>query len=352
MKLASLLLTSFLFTAITHAQTPGPPAGLPAGVEPPKPTDPIVFAYFKEPANQGIYLALSRDGYTFTPLNDGQPWLKPDQPGELMRDVYITRTPDGGHFRMVFTWAWHGNAIGVSDSDDLLHWSPQRRIEIMGAWANVQNTWAPETYWDTQHNDWLILWSSNFNATAIPGAPSSPTVLSLAKVGSSAPQAIQPAEGLRLWAAHTKDWQTFSTPEKFFDRSFPVIDATLFHRTLHGKHDVAMVFKDQTTDPLRYNERWTSAPTVTGPWDPVSAPINEPWSEGPSVIQVGDKFIVYYDHYRPPKPRYEGVETTDWVHWTSVNDKMHFPEAAKHGSFFRVTEAEAQRLLARHDPVP
>src|SRR5580704_18282305 len=86
----------------------------------PRPTDPIVFAYFQEPANQGIYLALSRDGYTFTPLNDGQPWLKPDQPGEIMRDVYITRTPDDHHFRMVFTWAWHGNAIGVSDSDDLL----------------------------------------------------------------------------------------------------------------------------------------------------------------------------------------------------------------------------------------
>jgi len=307
-------LAALALTPLTRAQTPSP-------------TDPIVFAYFQEPANQGIYLALSRDGYTFTPLNDGQPWLKPDQPGELMRDVYITRTPDGAHFRMVFTWAWHGNAIGISGSDDLLHWSPQRRIEIMSAFPNVQNTWAPETYWDAQHNDWLIVWSSNFNATA-----------------------TTPAEGLRLWAAHTKDWQTFSTPEKFFDRGFPVIDATLFHRTLKGKSDVVMVFKDQTTDPLRYNERWTSGPTVTGPWGQLSAPINEPWSEGPSVIQVGDKFIVYYDHYRPPNPRYEGVETTDWVHWTSINDKMHLPANCKHGSFFRVTETEAQRLLARHDP--
>ena len=211
----------------------------------------------------------------------------------------------------------------------------------MSAWANVQNTWAPETYWDDQTKDWLILWSSNFNATATTGAPSSPAGSSQAKVG---------AEGLRLWAAHTKDWQTFSTPEKFFDRGFPVIDATLFHRTLNHKSDVVMVFKDQTTDPLRYNERWTSAPTVTGPWGPVSAPINEPWSEGPSVLQVANKFIVYYDHYRPPNPRYEGVETTDWIHWTSINDKMHLPANCKHGSFFRVTEAEAQRLLGRHDP--
>jgi hypothetical protein len=309
-----------------------------------KPTDPIVFAYFKEPGTQGIYLALSRDGYTFTSLNDGQPWLKPDQPGEIMRDVYITRTPDGSHFRMVFTWAWHGNAIGVSGSDDLIHWSPQRRIEIMSAFPNVQNTWAPETYWDEQTRDWLIIFSSSFNAypATAPGAPS--VTASPSRVGS---------EGLRIWSAHTSDWQTFTKPKKFFDRNFPSIDATMFHRDLHGKHDVVLVLKDQTADPLRYNERWASSPTVNGPWSSLSAPINEPWSEGPSLIQVGDKFIVYYDHYRPPNAGYEGVETTDWIHWTSVNDKMHFPEAAKHGSFFRVTEDEAQRLLARHDnPTP
>jgi hypothetical protein len=29
---------------------------------------------------------------------------------------------------------------------------------------------------------------------------------------------------------------------------------------------------------------------------------------------------------------------------------MHFPDYAKHGSFFRVTDAEAERLLSRHDP--
>jgi hypothetical protein len=59
---------------------------------------------------------------------------------------------------------------------------------------------------------------------------------------------------------------------------------------------------------------------------------------------------VYYDHYRQPHAQFEGVQTKDWVHWESVNDKMKFPQASKHGSFFRVSEAEAQRLLARHDP--
>jgi len=35
--------------------------------------------------------------------------------------------------------------------------------------------------------------------------------------------------------------------------------------------------------------------------------------------------------------------------WVFAYFKEHLPEAAKHGSFFHVTEAEAQCLLARHD---
>ena len=53
--------------------------------------DAYVFAYFKEPGSQGIYLALSRDGYKFEPLNDGQPWVKPEHDGEIMRIREIVR---------------------------------------------------------------------------------------------------------------------------------------------------------------------------------------------------------------------------------------------------------------------
>jgi hypothetical protein len=286
-----------------------------------------VFAYFKEPANQGIYLALSRDGLHYTPLNDGEPWLKPSEPEELMRDIYITRTPGGHGFRAVWTWGWHGNSMGTSESKDLMTWSPQRQIAIMGSFPDVQNTWAPETYWDAAQQQWLVLWSSSFK----PAADGTP------------------GEGLRLWSAHTKDFVTFTKPEKFFDRGFPVIDATLFQREQNGKHDVVMVLKDQTQQPLRYNERWTSGPNIEGPWGELSDTINEPWSEGPSVLQLGNRTVIFYDHYRAPNIRYEAIATTDWQHWTDITGEISLPEQCKHGSFFRVTEAEAKRLLARRD---
>jgi hypothetical protein len=281
-----------------------------------------VFAYFKEPGSQGIYLALSRDGYTYTPLNDGQPWVMPEQPGEIMRDVFITREPDGGGFRMVWTWGWKGSSLGTAESKDLMTWTPQKEVPMMREFPTVRQVWAPETYWDERAKEWLVIWSS-----------------SLGEDDSRTPN------GLRIWASRTKDFMTFSKPAVFFDRGFPVIDATMFH----AKDKWYFVFKDQTVDPLRYSVRWASGPSSAGPWGALSGPITESWSEGPSVVKAGEKYVVYYDHYRAPRAKYEGVETTDWVHWTSVNDKMRFPDAAKHGSFFSVSEAEAVRLEARHD---
>jgi len=286
--------------------------------------DAYLFAYFKEPGNQGIYFALSRDGYTFTPLNDGQPWMKPPTPGGIMRDVFVTRNPDsdGNGFRMVWTWDWRGSTLGTASSTDLMTWTPHQ-VPIMSDFPTVNNVWAPETYWDAKAGNWLLIWSSSFK---------------------------DDTAGNRIWSSKTKDFVTFTKPEKFYDSGFVVIDATMFHRDFAGRKDWVFVVKDQSIDPLRYQVRWTSGPTLEGPWAPLSGPITESWSEGPSVLQVGSKFIVYYDHYRAPRARYEGVETSDWIHWTSVNDKMHFPEAAKHGSFLKITEAEAQRLLSRHDP--
>ena len=287
-----------------------------------------VFAYFKEPGSQGIYLALSRDGYTFEPLNDGQPWVKPEKPGEIMRDVFLTREPAGDGFRMVWTWGWRGTSFGTAASKDLMHWSAQKEVPIMREFAGAHNVWAPETYWDEKRGEWLLIWSTSFEpGTAPAGVP----------------------EGHRIWASRTKDFETFTKPEVYFDPGFVVIDATMFHRTFRGRKDWVLVVKDQSVDPLRYSERWASGPTVEGPWGPLSGPINESWSEGPSVVHAGDAWVVYYDHYRAPRARYEGVRTRDWQHWESVNEEMHFPEAAKHGSFLEVTEAEADRLLARHD---
>lgn len=280
-----------------------------------------LFVHFKEPGNQGIYFALSRDGYHYTPLNDGQPWLTPANPGELMRDVFVMRGPDR-LFHMVWTWNWHGNSLGYASSPDLVHWSAQKEIPIMQEFPETNNVWAPETYWDANKHEWLLNWSSSMkNSDA----------------------------GNRIWFSLTADFKTFSKPSIFFDPGYVVIDATIFHRAGARRNPWYLIFKDQTVDPLRYQVRFTTGPTPEGPWSNIQAPITEPWSEGPSAIQVGNHYLVFYDHYRLPRARYEAVETTDWVHWTSADDRISLPQGSKHGSFLTITGAEAARLLARHD---
>lgn len=280
--------------------------------------DEYLFAYFKEPGNQGIYLALSSDGYHYEPLNDGQPWVKPDQPGELMRDVFLTRGPDG-LFHMVWTWNWKGKSFGYAESKDLLHWSAQSEVPIMDRFPDTRNVWAPEIDWDAQRQKWLIIWSS---------------------AQSDAP------ESNRIWSALTRDFKSFTPPKIFFDPGYEVIDATMFH----GKHREYLIFKDQTRDPLRYQIRYATGPAVEGPWSDIQAPLTESWSEGPSALQIGKKFVIYYDHYRAPRARYEGVQSTDWIHWESVDDRISFPQNCKHGSFLKITAEEAARLRSRHDP--
>jgi len=281
-----------------------------------------LFIYFKEPGNQGIYFALSRDGYHYTPLNDGQPWVTPSFPGELMRDVFLTRGPDR-LFHMVWTWNWRGHSLGYASSPDLLHWSAQKEIPIMQDFPDTNNVWAPETYWDAKKKEWLLIWSSSMKNSDT---------------------------GNRIWASFTQDFDSFTKPAVFFDPGYVVIDATIFHRA-GARHDpYYFIFKDQTADPLRYQVRFATGPTVEGPWSKIQAPITEPWSEGPSAIQVGGHFLVFYDHYRPPRARYEAVETTDWRHWVSADNRISLPQGCKHGSFLKITDEEAARLLTRHDP--
>jgi len=274
---------------------------------------PWLFVYFKEPADMGVFYAISEDGLRWRPLNGGKPWVGIERQGELMRDPFVTRGPDG-EFHLVWTWGWRGQSIGYAHSPDLVHWSEQREIPIMGAIAGAKNTWAPEMYWDDARSQWLVIWSS-----AVEGRH----------------------DGNRIYSARTTDFRTFSKPEIFFDPGYMVIDATI----LHTRGRYYLFFKDERLEPLHKWIRVAGGPTLEGPWGNISEPLTKSWSEGPSAVQLGDDYIVYYDHYRDPK-RYEAVRSRDLKNWTPLQDQAQFPERCKHGSFLKITPEERDRLVA------
>ena len=282
--------------------------------------DYYLFAYFMEPAKSGVYYALSTDGLHWSPVNEGKPVIPPQGPNELIRDIFITRGPD--HlFHAVWTWGWREKVIGYAQSPDLVHWSDQRQIPLMAALPDTIHTWAPEIYWDREKSEWLIIWSS---------------------VGKGETRN-------RIYSSRTRDFVTFSKPAVFFDPGYDVIDATM----LNANHRWYLIFKDQTKTPLTYKLRLAAGPSLEGPWTGITDTFTESWSEGPSALKIGREYFIYYDHYRPAPghetKRYEAVRSSDLKNWTPINDEISFPEHCKHGSFLKLTAAEAARLKAPHN---
>jgi beta-galactosidase len=130
-----------------------------------------LFSYFTRNGEDGVHLATSEDGITWTALNGGRSVIQPAVTGDgigwqdwnsraaLMRDPSIMQGPDG-MFHMVWTISWTDHAIGVAHSRDLVHWSKQERIPVMAHEPTALNSWAPELFYDAATKLWMIVWAT------------------------------------------------------------------------------------------------------------------------------------------------------------------------------------------------
>ena len=90
------------------------------GFKPEKNDGGWLFAASRGDGEGGVYLAISKDGYNWTFVNEAKPVFRQTEKGELMRDPFMQRAPDGS-MRLVWTWSSPGAppAIGYSSSFDL-----------------------------------------------------------------------------------------------------------------------------------------------------------------------------------------------------------------------------------------
>ena len=123
-----------------------------------------LFSYFKGNGEDGLHLAYSTDGLNWNSLKKDSSFLKPMvAKDKLMRDPCIIRGKDG-LFHMVWTVSWKDRGIGYASSKDLIHWSEQLFVPVMGKEPTAKNCWAPEIFYDNTKKEYLIYW-----ATTIPG---------------------------------------------------------------------------------------------------------------------------------------------------------------------------------------
>ncbi|MFV0522600.1 MAG: glycoside hydrolase family 43 protein [Mangrovibacterium sp.] len=288
-----------------------------------KQQDIYLFSYFKGNGD-GLHLAYSKDGLTWNEVNNDSIFLKP-QVGKdkLMRDPSIVQD-DKGIFHMVWTSGWWDQGIGYASSPDLINWSAQQNIPVMEKFNGTKNTWAPELFFDKKTKTFYIFWAST-----IPGAfPDLPT--------------SEREKGLnhRMYYASTKDFKNFSDTELFFDPRFSVIDGAI----LEKDNMYYMFVKNENSMPVEKNIRVTS--TASLPHFPiqVSAPITgNYWAEGPTPLQIGEYVYVYFDKYRDKK--YGAVRSKDMKNWEDVSEIVSFPKGIRHGTAFKISEKEFNRLM-------
>lgn len=306
-KASSLIFSLFLFSLFAVAQ------------------EVFVSTSFHEPATDGLRFIYSEDGIHWDSIQGT--FLKPglttvanpekDRQG-VMRDPSITVGPDGT-FHLVWTSSWRGDpGFGYACSKDLIHWSEPRFIKVMDDPTTV-NVWAPEICYDPEKKQYMISWAS-----CIPGA---------------FPDGQEDhMNNHRLYYTTTKDFKRFTKAKLFIEPGFSCIDAAPPVKMADGQW--VLVFKDNTR-PMR-NIKVAFGKSMYGPWENVSEPISEDFTEGPTWCKVGDWYYIYYDSYR--RYIFGARRTKDFKNFQDVTGAVSVPQGHKHGSIFKAPKAIVENL--------
>lgn len=279
-----------------------------------------LFTSFHEPADAGLRMLYSYDGYNWKDFN--HVFLAPEIGNQrVMRDPSMVQGPDGT-FHLVWTTSWRGDkGFGYSSSKNLINWTKQKMIPVMEHEPSTVNVWAPELFYDEDAKNYKIIWASTIPGRFERGVE-------------------EDSNNHRMYIVETKDFEYFSPTKLFLDPKFSVIDAVIVKKAVN---DYVLVLKDNTRPERNLKVAFSDKPT--GPWKNISAPFTESFTEGPSVVKVKDQWLIYFDAYR--KKTYEAVATKDFVHFTDINDRITIPEGHKHGTIVPVKRKIVKQLLKK-----
>ncbi len=285
-----------------------------------------LFSYFTGEGD-GLRLAYSNDGLTWTPLGNGV-FLKPEiGKDKLMRDPSICKGKDGV-FHMVWTSGWHDKIIGYSSTKDFNTWTKQKEIPVMIHESETKNSWAPELFYDEPSETFYIFWAST-----IPSR-------------HSYVPASESEEGWnhRIYYTTTKDFESFSPTAMFFNPDFSVIDAAIIKD--EKSKDYIMVLKNENSAPAEKNIRITRTKNIKNGFPTeVSEPITgDYWAEGPAPLFIDGVLYVYFDRYTQGK--YGAVCSSDNGNtWEDISDLVSFPAHTRHGTIIPVEPSVVDNII-------
>lgn len=277
-----------------------------------------IMSHFKSKC-EGLHLASSQDGLHFEPLNGGKPVLMSSVGAKSIRDPFVF-CDQAGLYHLLSTNGWSSRSIVHAVSEDLVHWRDEALLPVMQGHDDIQQTWAPECFFDEAKGRYRIFWSS----------------------GSDGPE--KDDLYLSIWQTTTADFQTFSEAECLFDPGYSVIDATAF--CVNGIWK--MCFKDErgsnVTDTDYKNLRICTFPEPGILPKDISLPVSPAPVEGPVVYQAGGRYVMLYDYFL--FGRYGASVSDDGETWQPLLQQGLFDGLeARHASVFVCEDARVLEAL-------
>lgn len=298
--------------------------------------DGYLFVHFKGTEStseeEQIYFALSRDAVTWQNVNGGRPIMCSEQGEKGLRDPHILRARNG-RFYMIATdlsiYSRRGmkdiwtdcqtrgsRQIAVWESEDLVNWSDQRMVTV--AAENAGCTWAPESIYDHERNEYMVFWASK---TAEDGYKKQ-----------------------RIWRAYTSDFISFSAPEKYIDREYSVIDTSIIYES--GVYYRFTKNEDAKTVFLEYSE------SLSGEFkmEENFTLKDEYGYEGPTICKLNDDsgWCLLMDNFAT----HEGYKPfiTNSLRKAEFKPLQGFktPDIFRHGTIIPITATEYEAIVEKY----
>ena len=308
-----------------------------------------LFTYFTDPTHS-LFMAVSRDGYSFTAVNEGNPVIAGDtiasQKG--IRDPHIQRGPDGAFYLAMTDLHIFGQEKGYRDTQwerpgELFDWGNNRGFVLMKSYDLINWTrsnvyieeqfpelgeigcaWAPQTIYDPVEDKMMLYFTMRLGR------------------GKT-----------KLYYAYTDSDYTklVSKPEILFEYPNPdiqILDADIsqmpdgrycmMYVAQEESGGIKMAFSDKINSGYEYRPEWID--------------FERGACEAPNVWKrIGEeKWVLMYDIFSIQPHNFGFAETADFTdfinlgHFNEGDMKIANAISPKHGSVIQITSEEADRL--------
>jgi beta-xylosidase len=222
--------------------------------------------------------------------------------------------------------------LEIWESSDLETWSEQRHVLVSPPTAG--NTWAPEAYYDTDIEVYVVFWASSLyeeDDTAHAGTTYH-----------------------RMLYATTQDFVTFSEPQIWQDAGTSRIDSTVlkdgdeyyrFTKDEGGVTGCTDIIQESSTSLLAQLDGWKIVASCIGR-DAGAQAVEGPtaFKSNPNDVN-GEKFYLFVDEYTGRG--YIPLETDDIANpdW-KIASSYNLPSSPRHGTVLPITAAELATITS------